>query len=75
MTAKPNIKVDIKPTGITSAVCEAPFDKALEAYKLTQPSRDIELACQTMLCIDERTARKHMDCIENTIRQANIQCR
>ena len=52
--------------------CVIRLDKALEAYKLTQHSCDIELACQTMLCIDERTARKHMDCIENAIQQANV---
>ena len=52
--------------------CVIRLDKAFDAYKLTRHSHDIELACQTMLCIDERTARKHMDCIETTIRQANI---
>jgi len=52
--------------------CVIRLDKALEAYRAAVDHLDIEHACSIMLCIDERTARKHLDRIDTAIGQASL---
>jgi hypothetical protein len=52
--------------------CIIRLDKALEAYSATVDHLDIEHACSVMLCIDERTARKHLARIDSAIQQASL---
>lgn len=53
--------------------CVIRLDNAFKAYRAAVDHPDIEEACLTMLCIDERTARKHLDRIDAAIRQASLE--
>ena len=52
--------------------CVIRLDNAFEAYRASVDNFDIEHACSIMLCIDERTARKHLERINAAIRQASL---
>ena len=52
--------------------CVIMLNRVLKAYKAKTAPLNIEDACSTMLCIDTRTARKHLARIENAIRQTNV---
>lgn len=52
--------------------CVIRLDYAFEAYKASVDHFDIEHACSTMLCIDERTARKHLSRLDVAVRQASL---
>ena len=52
--------------------CVIRLDNAYEAYKVSSLHLDIEHACSTMLCIDERTARKHLSRLDAAVRQASL---
>jgi len=52
--------------------CVIRLDKVLEAYRTGIDHLDIGHACSVMLCLEERTARKHLNRINTAIQQANL---
>ena len=52
--------------------CVIMLDRAFAAYKMRTVSQNIEDACSTMLCIDTRTAQKHLTRIETAIKLTSL---